>query len=219
MWTSKRYLHFFISFTLKWHYCHVQFVDIQHNFEITYLHLNYNGCRSSHQKCSIKELFLKILQYTRKTPALESLWNNFADLSPATFLKKRFQHRYFSVNIFNNICEMLLLRVSCWNFATTKFVICNLNFSFAILQRQSFDFVNTRFILSFYLKIPKFSILKYCCPQFNCEIKFLPTSSYQTNLQNFSSPLHLSVLQHLPIIKSHLFLYRCLLLCYFTYRF
>lgn len=33
-----------IPFRLKWHYCHIGFVDIQHNFEITYFHFNYPGC-------------------------------------------------------------------------------------------------------------------------------------------------------------------------------
>ena len=33
-----------IPFTLKWRYCHIGFVDAQHNFEITYLNLNYVRC-------------------------------------------------------------------------------------------------------------------------------------------------------------------------------
>ena len=51
-----------------------------------------------------------------------------------------------------NICELLLLQVSCWKFATTHFAICNFHFSFAILQRHNFDFGNTSFILSFYMQ-------------------------------------------------------------------
>ena len=54
-WTSNNY----ISFTLKWHYCHVQFVDTQHNFEITYLQLNCTEWGNSHQRCSIKKALLK----------------------------------------------------------------------------------------------------------------------------------------------------------------
>ena len=33
-----------IPFPLKRHYCHTGFENIQHNFEITYLHLNYTEC-------------------------------------------------------------------------------------------------------------------------------------------------------------------------------
>ena len=40
---------------------------------------------------------------------------------------------------------------------------------------------------------------------------------HQCDLQNFSSPLHLFVLQHLPVVLSHLFLHRCMSLRYFTY--
>ena len=36
-------------------------------------------------------------------------------------------------------------------------------------------------------------------------VKFLSTSSNQTNLQNLSSPLHLSVLQHFSVILSYRF--------------
>ena len=44
---------------------------------------------------------------------------------------------------------------------------------------------------------------------------FFSTSLHQPNLQNFISLLHLSVLQHLSVILSDLFLHRCLSLCYF----
>ena len=36
--------------------------------------------RSSHMRCSIKKLFLKISQYSQETPAMESLYKKVADL-------------------------------------------------------------------------------------------------------------------------------------------
>ena len=42
--------------------------------------------------------------------------------------------------------------------------------------------------------------------------------SYQYDLQNCSSPLHLSVLHHLSVIFSHLILHCCLSLRYFAYK-
>lgn len=55
LWTSNIY----ISFTLKYHYCNVQFVGTQHNLEITHLGLIYTGRKSNQQKCSIKKTVLK----------------------------------------------------------------------------------------------------------------------------------------------------------------
>ena len=51
------------------------------------------------RRCSSKELFLKIRNVHRKTPVLESHFNNVADLQPCSFIKKRLQRRYFPVNI------------------------------------------------------------------------------------------------------------------------
>ena len=56
------------------------------------------------RRCSVKKVFLKILQFHGETPVLES----------ATLLKKRPQHTWFLVNIANclrtstlkNICEL-----------------------------------------------------------------------------------------------------------------
>ena len=45
----------------------------------------------------------------------------------------------------------------------------------------------------------------YCCSRFICEVKFLSTSLHQPDLQNFSSPLPLSVSQHLSVLLSRLF--------------
>ena len=72
--------------------------------------------RSSHRRCCIRKLFLKILQYTQETPVLESTFKKFTDLQTCNFIKKRPQHRCFPVNIakflilpiLKNICKRLL---------------------------------------------------------------------------------------------------------------
>ena len=55
--------------------------------------------RSSHRRCSIKKLFLKISQYPQETPVLESLFKKVAGLQACNFIKKRSQHRCFPMNI------------------------------------------------------------------------------------------------------------------------
>ena len=74
--------------------------------------------RSSYHRCSIKKLFIKDLQYLRKTPVLESLFHKFTGLKTCNFIKKRLQHRCSPVNIakflrtpfLNNICKRLVLQ-------------------------------------------------------------------------------------------------------------
>ena len=67
--------------------------------------LLYQGrsVRSSHRKCSIRKLFLKILRYPQETAVLE----------PATLLKKRPQHGFALLSFFS--CEY------CKIFSTTYF--------------------------------------------------------------------------------------------------
>ena len=63
--------------------------------------------RSSHRRCFIKKVFLKISQYSQENTCLKA----------CNFIKKRLQHRHFSVNIakflrtpiLKNICKWLLL--------------------------------------------------------------------------------------------------------------
>ena len=77
--------------------------------------------RSSHRKFSIKKLFLKISQYPRETPVLESLFWKVACLKTWNFTLKKTQHRCFPENIekfsrlliSKNICERLLFH--CFN--------------------------------------------------------------------------------------------------------
>ena len=59
--------------------------------------------RSSHQRCSTKKALLKIFAMCnihRKTPALESHFNKVEGLQlQAFFIKRRFEHSCFPVNI------------------------------------------------------------------------------------------------------------------------
>ena len=80
------------------------FIITNVNFEIfiktpVFLYF-YDEARSSHRRCSMKKLFLKISQYSKKTSLLESLLNKVAGLQ--AWLQKRLQHRRFPVNITKN---------------------------------------------------------------------------------------------------------------------
>ena len=94
--------------------------------------------------------------------------NNFAGLRPSTLLKKRFQHRYFHVNISKNTCEhllkniyeRLLLRVPCWNFATTQ-IFMNKN-KYILLNAKSFNFVTLEIQVLYWVSICK--LLKISLP-------------------------------------------------------
>ena len=48
----------------------------------------FNFDNSSHQRCSLKKLFLKFSQIQWKAPVLESLFSKVVDLRPATLLKR-----------------------------------------------------------------------------------------------------------------------------------
>ena len=72
--------------------------------------------RSSHQRCSVKKLFLKNRNIFRKTPVLEHLSNKVTGVQACSIIKKRPQPKSFSVNIakffrtlISNICEQLLI--------------------------------------------------------------------------------------------------------------
>ena len=55
--------------------------------------------KSSHRRCSVTKVFLKISQISQKTPVLESLLNKVADLQVCNFIKKILQHSYFAVKL------------------------------------------------------------------------------------------------------------------------
>ena len=76
--------------------------------------------RSSRQRCSFRKTVLKHFAiFTGKHLLFESLFKKVADLKPCNFIKKKLQHRCFSVNIaeflrtpiLKNICERLLLSI------------------------------------------------------------------------------------------------------------
>ena len=86
----------------------------------------------------------KLRKFLRKTPALESLFNNAADLWVSTFLRKRLQHRWFPVklakfNLTTPICERLLLK--------TSTLQKKLSMSFTFLFTITFQVL--KFLLSF----------------------------------------------------------------------
>ena len=51
--------------------------------------------KSSHPRCSIEKVVLKIRNIHRKTPVLEPLFNKVSGLKACNFIKKRVQHRCF----------------------------------------------------------------------------------------------------------------------------
>ena len=59
--------------------------------------------RSSHQRCSLKTVFLEIWQNSEENKHLYQslLFDKVAGLSPATLLKKRLWHKCFLVNFAN----------------------------------------------------------------------------------------------------------------------
>ena len=76
--------------------------------------------RSSHRRCSIKKVFLKVRKFHRKTPVLESVFDKVACLQACNVIKRRLQRRGFPVKfakflrtpILENICERLPLPIS-----------------------------------------------------------------------------------------------------------
>ena len=48
--------------------------------------------------CSVKKIFLEILQNSQKSTCASLFFNKFVGLRPATLLKKRLWHRCFPVN-------------------------------------------------------------------------------------------------------------------------
>ena len=77
--------------------------------------------RSSHRRCSIKKLYLKISQYSQENTYARGFFNQVKGCQVCNFIKKIFQHRYFSVNIvkflktviLKKICEQLWLLICC----------------------------------------------------------------------------------------------------------
>ena len=55
-----------------------------------------SGFRSSHWRCPVKKMFLKILQYSQENTSARV--SSFVGIRPATLLKKRLWYRRFPVN-------------------------------------------------------------------------------------------------------------------------
>ena len=72
--------------------CHTRYQQTLNNFEHFLFH-------KSHQRDSIKKMFLKISQNSQQTHVSQSLFSNeVTGLSRATLLKKRLRDRYFPVS-------------------------------------------------------------------------------------------------------------------------
>ena len=75
-----------------------------------------------------KRCFKNFRKFHRKTPVLESLFNNVAGLQACNFIKKRLQHccflmkfaKFLRTPILKYICEILLLFVSSQNTITNS---------------------------------------------------------------------------------------------------
>ena len=90
------------------------FTIAKYNHQISYIHHHIKFWKSIMNRCSIKKLFLKILQYSYENTVLY--------FQSCNFIKKRFQHRCFPVNIakffrapvLKNIWERLFKRFPTW---------------------------------------------------------------------------------------------------------
>ena len=93
------------------------FISVKQKIKSNYLEIFwicFDILKSSHRKCSVKYGLLKnFAKFTGK----HLCWSLFAGLKGWNFIKKRIQHKCFSVKIakslrtpiFKNICEQLLL--------------------------------------------------------------------------------------------------------------
>ena len=88
--------------------------------------------RSSHRRCSIKKLYLKISQYSQENTYARGFFNQVKGCQVCNFIKKIFQHRHFSVNIvkflktviLKKICEQLWLLICCKTKLEKKKKLC-----------------------------------------------------------------------------------------------
>ena len=79
-------------------------------------HINFRHwyIRSSHQGCSVKKIFLKILQNSREKHLCQRLFfNKVAGLRPPTILRKNLCHRCFPVN-FAKFLRTALFKEHLW---------------------------------------------------------------------------------------------------------
>ena len=69
--------------------------------------------RSSHQRCSVKKIFLEISQNSQESTCGSLFFNKVAGLRPATLLKKRLWHKCFPV-CFTTFLRTLLSQNTSW---------------------------------------------------------------------------------------------------------
>ena len=132
-----------------------------------------------------KKLFLKISQYSQENTVFESLFNQFTGLQASNFIKKRFQHKYFSVNIakflktviLKKICEQLLLNNVKQNYSSMKTVKQVLNVSQHSQENtftRAFFLINIVVACNFSQSLFKKRFWHWCFP--NSYLKFLTTT-------------------------------------------
>ena len=109
-------------------------------------------------------MFLKIVQYLRETPVLESLFNTVAGHQAFNFIRKRLQHRYFPVNIAKLYKSSFFIEQPRWRLlfegegAIQEYCICDPK---DYVNRRLYDFKSMARICNFTLKI----ICLLCFPQ------------------------------------------------------
>ena len=118
--------------------------------------------RSSHRRCSIKKLFLKISQYPQKTPVLESLFRNVAGLQAYHFIKKRPQRRCFPVNITKHL-KLPIFKVS----ANGCFLTVSMVHSFMGLKVQGLDCMTASV---FRVRVTGLVVV-ICCPELSPDLR------------------------------------------------
>ena len=107
-WTSNIY----IPFTLKWHYCHVRFIETQHNFEITYLHLNLLQVQKEPPEVFHKKAVLKNFAIFTGKHLRWSLFSMKLQAFTATILLKRHSNTGVFLWTLQNFQEQLFWRTS-----------------------------------------------------------------------------------------------------------
>ena len=110
--------------------------------------------RISHQRCPIKNVFLKISQNSQKNLCQSFVFNKVTRLIPAALLKKRLWHRCFSVNFMKSLRTPFL--------QNTSSVPCSFSRQHSLQQSRLWHrnrpvyFLKKHFITTFWLVSPFF---------------------------------------------------------------
>ena len=90
-----------LNLNVKFHCISLHFKGIQNpakNLRCYFLQNLLITCKSSHQRCSVKKVFLEILQNSQDSTCARVSFLIKLQAAPATLLKKRLQHRCFPGN-------------------------------------------------------------------------------------------------------------------------